>query len=164
MINYQLGKIYKIVCNTTGLEYIGSTCQPTLAMRLSKHKGAYKSYLKGNPKTHYISSFKVLECNDYDIVLLESYPCASKDELHQRERFYIEHNVCVNMVIPKRTIKEWKEEHKESVRESNLKYKRENKDKSSKVIQCDCGGSYTNYRAPRHYQSEKHQYYVAVYQ
>ena len=29
MVNYQLGKIYKIV--GSGLVYIGSTCEPTLA-------------------------------------------------------------------------------------------------------------------------------------
>ena len=42
MIDYSKGKIYKIVCNNTGLIYIGSTCEPTLARRLAKHVGNYK--------------------------------------------------------------------------------------------------------------------------
>ena len=48
MVNYQLGKIYKIVCNKTGLIYVGSTCEPTLARRLVKHKADYNQYLKEN--------------------------------------------------------------------------------------------------------------------
>ena len=38
MVNYQLGKIYKIVDNTNGNIYIGSTCEPTLARRLAKQR------------------------------------------------------------------------------------------------------------------------------
>ena len=36
VVNYQLGKIYKIVDNTNGNIYIGSTCETTLARRLNK--------------------------------------------------------------------------------------------------------------------------------
>ena len=86
MINYQLGKIYKIDCNVTGKVYIGSTCEPTLARRLAGHVGNYKRYLKGTYS--YVSSFEVLVSGNYDIVLIESYPCNSKDELHARERHY----------------------------------------------------------------------------
>ena len=35
--NFQEAKIYRIVCNVTGLQYYGATCEPTLARRLSKH-------------------------------------------------------------------------------------------------------------------------------
>jgi hypothetical protein len=37
MVNYELAKIYKIVCNKTGMVYIGSTCQRLLSQRLSGH-------------------------------------------------------------------------------------------------------------------------------
>jgi hypothetical protein len=36
-INYQLGKVYKIVDNTNGQCYVGSTCEPILARRLASH-------------------------------------------------------------------------------------------------------------------------------
>jgi len=85
MVNYQLGKIYKIVDNTNGNVYIGSTCEPTLARRLAGHIGNYKKYLNG--KYHYVTSFKILENNNYDMVLIEKFPCDSKEELHARERF-----------------------------------------------------------------------------
>ena len=86
MPNYQQAKIYKIECNISGKIYVGSTCEPTLARRLAGHVGDYKRYLNGN--YHYVSSFDILANNDYDIVLVESYPCDSKDELYSRERYW----------------------------------------------------------------------------
>ena len=37
MVNYQLGKIYKIVDLDSNKCYVGSTCEPTLARRLANH-------------------------------------------------------------------------------------------------------------------------------
>ena len=68
MPDYSNGKIYKIICHKTGLVYIGSTCEPTLARRLAGHVGTYKRSLKGN-KPH-LTSFKVLENGAYEIVLI----------------------------------------------------------------------------------------------
>ena len=101
MPDYSLGKIYKIICHKTGLVYIGSTCEPTLARRLAGHVGDYKRYLKGGKK--YTTSFKIIENASYEIVLIETYVCESKDELHKMERFFIENNNCVNKYIPIRT-------------------------------------------------------------
>ena len=86
MVNYQLGKNYKIVDLDSNKCYIGSTCEPTLARRLAKHVSDYKQYLK--EKGGNISSYIILELDDYDIVLLENYPCNSKDELHVRDHNY----------------------------------------------------------------------------
>ena len=85
-MNYQLGKIYKIVDLDSNKCYVEKICEPTLARRLAKHVGDYKQYLKG--KGHNIASYRILEMEDYDIVLIEAYPCNSKDELHARERYY----------------------------------------------------------------------------
>jgi hypothetical protein len=123
MERYKNGKIYKIVDNTNGNVYIGSTCEPTLAHRLAKHRGHYREYLKGGNR--YITSFKILENNDYSIVLLEEFPCETKDQLLARERFYIENNGCINKKIPTRTQKEWREDNKNYQKE----YKEQNKDK-----------------------------------
>jgi hypothetical protein len=146
MPNYQDGKIYKI---TSGdLTYIGSTCEPTLARRLTKHKTDYKKWKEG--KYGHTSSFTVIETGQYEITLIELFPCGSKDELNARERFHIETNVCVNKVIPCRTqeelieykkvwteqnkdrlSKKWKlryEEKKEDIREYKKNYQILNKD------------------------------------
>jgi len=61
---YKNGKIYRIVCNQTGLQYIGSTCK-TLKQRLQQHKTSFKGYKDG--KGNYITSFKILEKNNKSI-------------------------------------------------------------------------------------------------
>ena len=105
MPDYQNSKIYKIVCNITGKIYIGSTTQKYLASRLSEHVRDYKNYTTVG-KRSYITSFEVIKQGNYDMVLLESYPCNNKMELHAKERYYIENNDCVNKCIPTRTNKE----------------------------------------------------------
>ena len=126
MVNYQLGKIYRIVCNTTGLTYYGSTCEKTLALRLSHHKNDYNHYLNGIK--NFITSFEILKNNNYEIILVENFPCNSKDELHSRERYWIESNECVNKYIPTRTNKEYKEQNKEHLQEYYKEYREQNKE------------------------------------
>ena len=125
MVNYDEGKIYKIVCNKTGLIYIGSTTKHYLSDRLGNHRAHYKIYLK--TQTKYMSSAKILENDDYNIILLESYPCKSKDELLARERHYIELLECVNKNIPSRTKKEWYEDNKIKILDERKKYYEDNK-------------------------------------
>ncbi len=114
MVNYQLGKIYKLI-SPSGLIYIGSTCE-TLSNRLSGHKSSYKRYNENKTKKK-ITSFKLLEedINNIDIVLIEKYPCNSKEELHSRERYYIDLIDCVNTIKPLRTTKEYHNDNKEAI-------------------------------------------------
>ena len=127
---YVNGKIYKIVDNTNGNIYIGSTIQK-LNERLRKHKWDYKKYLEGN--SHFVSSFEIFKNNDYKIELLEDYPCNSKKNLETKEREFIENNICVNKIIPTRTKKEWNKENKEKIKKYTKvyyeKYYEENKEK-----------------------------------
>ena len=129
MVNYQQGKIYKIVCNTSGLVYIGSTCQKSLSQRLSEHVSNYKQYLI--QKKNYISSFELIKHGNYDIILIENSPCNTKDELYMRERFQ-----CVNMVNPirlkednKKYNKKYYQENQEREKLRRKKYLEENKEK-----------------------------------
>ena len=96
MVNYEEGKIYKIVCNKTGLIYIGSTTKHYLSDRLNEHSSRYKHYKDGKEKTK-STSYKIIDNGDYDIILIENYPCNSKDELRARERFYIDQFECINI-------------------------------------------------------------------
>jgi hypothetical protein len=149
MVNYQLGKIYKIIDNTTNKIYIGSTCEPTLARRLAKHTSNYKDFSNAG-KTPYTTSFEIIKNGDCDIVLLEAFPCNSKDELHSRERFYIENNICINKNIPTRTEKEYKKIYLEKNKEQ-IKLK-----KSEKII-CDiCNRQYRKDGESRHRKSKFH--------
>ena len=131
MVNYENGKLYKIVCNTTGLVYIGSTCQKSITQRLAQHKCDYKLYQQG--KFNYLTSFKTLENENYDIILLEKYPCKDMMELHQRERFYIENNECVNKQIPSRTKQQYIEDTKENKKINDKEYYEKNKETISKI-------------------------------
>ena len=125
MVNYQDGKIYKIVDNTNGNVYIGSTCKK-LSSRLADHRADYKKYLNGN--SHFVSSFKILENNDFDIILIEKWPCDDKEELHKQERFYIETFECVNKNIPTRTSKEYYKDNKQQIKEYREKTKQQRKE------------------------------------
>ena len=124
MVNYSQGKIYKIVDNTNGDIYVGSTCETTLAKRLSKHIQTFKTYKQG--KSGYASSYKIIENDDYDIILIENYPCETRDQLHSRERHYIETLPCVNLIIPTRTHKEWVQANKEHIQEKLKEYSKTN--------------------------------------
>ena len=131
MPEYVNSKIYKIVCNTSKLVYIGSTTEPTLARRLAGHVSSYKFYLKG--KRNFVSSFEILENNNFEIVLLENVNCNCRDELRKKEREYIEINTCVNRNIPSRKqdqdyFKKYYEVNKPNYKkyyEENKEYKRE---------------------------------------
>lgn len=87
MPDYSLGKVYKITSVNTELVYIGSTCRPTLAQRLGEHVRNRRKWEAG--KTNFTSSFIILDAGDYEIELLEKFPCADKDELRACEQKHI---------------------------------------------------------------------------
>ena len=68
MVNYQNGKIYKIINESNDIVYIGSTTQP-LSHRYTKHKH---------------------KAPNHKIILIENYACNSKEELCMKEQEFIE--------------------------------------------------------------------------
>lgn len=128
-MGYENGKIYKIVDKSTGSVYIGSTKQ-TLEARLDGHERDIRCNSKRLSK-----SSKILESGNYDICLLESYPCENKKELETRESLFIlealKTNSCVNKVVPTRTMKQWYEDNKERLRAKKRDYYHKNKEKLS---------------------------------
>ena len=117
---YQRGKIYQLVCLTTGQKYVGSTTQKTLAERLAGHNRKFKCWKNGT--YHFVTSFTILEQGNYQIELLESCPCNSKDELNAREGHYIRTIDCVNKCIAGRTHKEYYQENKTIIAEKYKAY------------------------------------------
>ena len=117
--DYQQGKIYKIINHELpNLIYYGSTTR-TLNNRFSRHKNKYNN----------CSSKIMFSVGTPEIILLEEYPCETKQELEERERYYIEGNECVNHYIPCRTKKEYYEDNKEKLNEQSKQYKQDNKEK-----------------------------------
>ena len=117
MINYQNGKIYAIKSYQTELIYIGSTTRP-LSQRLGQHRVNYKNNTG-------ISSKEILKYPDYYIELIELFPCNSKEELHKREGYFIKQNsnICVNCCIAGRTIKEYRNDNVEKIKEQCKQYR-----------------------------------------
>ena len=123
MPDYKEGKIYKIKCNETGEQYFGSTTY-SLQARLNGHKSNSKS--KTKRKGQCVSRQIIIRGN-FQIELVENYSCETKQELHKRERFYIDNNECINSYIPTRTRKEYKELHKEKYKEYNHTWEKEHR-------------------------------------
>ena len=136
MPDYQKAKIYKLWSPSKNLVYYGSTVQP-LSQRLGGHIRTYKYNKEKN-----LSSFLVLECEDYKIELVEDYPCNNLRQLLNKEGEYQKNNVCVNKnvnyynnnyeenkqeIIKK--VKEYQKNNADKIKEREKKYYENNPDK-----------------------------------
>jgi hypothetical protein len=132
-VDYNKGRIYKIVSDQTDDVYIGSTCVP-LCRRLANHKSDYKSYLNG--KSNYITSYDVIKHGDSKIYLIEEISCTNKEQLHKREGEVIKEyklkGGCVNKKIEGRTHKEYLVANKDKMGKYIKEYREANKDKKAK--------------------------------
>jgi hypothetical protein len=110
MTDYSRSKIYKIVVNNTEDEYrpyIGSTTKNYLSERFTYHRQDYKKHKNGRKNS--VSSFKLFNkygIENCEIVLIENYPCATKDELRARERYWYDTVDNCNKCKPMRTEEE----------------------------------------------------------
>jgi hypothetical protein len=175
MPDYQQGKIYKIISPHTDKIYIGSTTKQYLSQRLVKHKDSFKCWQ--NDKANKVMSYELMLLGEVEIILLESYPCNSKDELTSRERYWIELNkeVIINKYIPKRTKKEhysdtrdkqlkqmetYRELNHDAIKKTKDEWYQENKnrikEKNSIIHKCECGLEYTNQNKSRHMKTKIH--------
>ena len=132
--------IYKISSKNTDKIYIGSTklsIEHRLRQHISKHK-AYINKVKGN----YYSSFKILECGDCEIELLEE--CDDDLAPTLEGKYILENANAVNIVIPTRTRKQYYEANKYKIIK-NLK----------ELIPCkECGKKITRVHMARHIRNK----------
>jgi calcineurin-like phosphoesterase family protein len=128
MPDYQKAKIYKIISQNTDKIYIGSTTKHYLSTRLAHHKCVYNKWKKG--EHHKITSFDIIQFDDCKIILIENYPCNTKEELEAREYHHIKENndLIVNSHMPSRTKKKYEEEHKEHLETKRKQWREENKE------------------------------------
>ena len=184
MVNYGNAKVYKIWSTAGDKIYIGSTTKRLLSQRMDTHRSGYTRWKNG--KSGLVTSYLLF--NDYGlenclIELLEAKECNTKDELKQIEGKYIRSLLCVNKIIPDRTKKEHREEHKEKaklyheeyrennqlkIKQLNQQYRENNKAKinesKNKKTKCGCGGSYVHSSEARHFRTIKHCQYIASLQ
>ena len=115
-INYQKACIYEIVCKDVNITemYVGSTTN--LIKRRNQHKSACNNE---KDKRHNAFVYQFIRENgsfdNWDVVLIERViDCKDKENLHKRERYYIEEKKAeLNKSIPLRTHKEYREDNRE---------------------------------------------------
>ncbi len=139
---YSNGKIYKIICDDKTKIYIGSTITP-LKTRLSKHKNCYKRYCNGKDKYH--KAFDIFEIGNARIELIEEFPCKTKIELLDRERYWCKELKSINKKLPGRTNKLYYQDNKESI----SKHKKDRYRNNKKVQESD------KMRTKKWYQNNK---------
>jgi len=137
MVNYQNGKVYKIINENNEIIYIGSTAEYYLSSRYAKH------YLKAP---------------NHKIILIENYSCNSKEELCKREQEIIEeYNNLLNKYKAYSSeeekqeyqkkwyknnneyFKKYRENNKDIIKQKNKEYYEKNKDiiKQKNKVKCE---------------------------
>lgn len=125
IMGYETGKIYKLQCSD-GKYYFGSTIRP-LSGRLSSHKHASRNTNTNNAYNHINS----IGWSNVMISLIELFPCETKQQLLQREMWFInEHRndvLCLNTRNPvtDNNTPESKQQHKEKCKEYYLQHRDE---------------------------------------
>jgi hypothetical protein len=136
MVNYNNGKIYRIIPKEGGEEgdvYIGSTTKQYLSQRMTAHRSQYNSWKNG--KTHITTSFLLFDkygIENCTIELIELVNASCYDELAAREGFHIRNTKCINKIIPDRKKDEYnkmyREENREYIAEQKKLYREENRE------------------------------------
>ena len=137
-IAYRKGCVYKIVCNVTGEQYIGSTFD--LEKRKTKHLH----------KNSGCASWPIIERGDYEFIKLFECCVPNTEELRKIEQSFIESTKCLNKI-------------RAFVSETQKKAERAERDKiKPELIPCACGGSYSNRYKNKHFRSKKHRIFETV--
>jgi group I intron endonuclease len=158
MTDYSTCVVYAIVCRNDNVKnmYVGSTVD------LDKRKREHKSlcYNK-NFSSYNLKVYKFIRENDgfdnFEFEILEEVCCQNKQQLLEREKFYIEClEPTLNSEVPSRTHKQWREDNPEY----HKKYREEHRKKIHQKFICECGGRYTYSGKSSHLKTKKHQNYI----
>ena len=145
-----IGYIYKIWDNDDpSLVYYGSTIQQ-VSIRMGKHRDSSNSCI----------SKIIIDRNNYQYATLEKVEYEDKFELRNRERWWVENNVCINKQVPNRTQKEYYMANKEKFTEYAKQYNMTNKEKiaeqQKQKVTCECGCIVTKRYLTRHKKTKNH--------
>jgi hypothetical protein len=140
---YQSGKVYKLVNSVDDKIYVGSTC-----LTLTKRKACHKTACKTKKFPVYVH-LKEIGFENVDIVLIESFPCTNKMELHKRERHWIDTlKPELNKIVPTRTHEEWIAENKEVVDAYQKQYYKQYNEQNKEQV---------NLRTKKYHEQHKEQ-------
>jgi hypothetical protein len=165
MVDYQNGKIYKIISNNSDLVYIGSTAKYKLKERLAEHVSNFECGV-------YYSSCELIKQPHYDIIEIEAHPCNSKVTLEAQERFWMlkYRDGCINVVNERPSgieadnmtdyNRQYYLENKEKIADKKKQYYQDNKDEIEKYkatkVTCGCGCEVRKDSLLRHKKTQRH--------
>ena len=132
--DYQKGLIYKLCCNDITIKdiYIGSTTDFT------RRKCCHKQRCNNpNSKEYNFKVYQFIRENNgwdnWNMVLVEKYPCENSLELVKRERYFQETlESKLNSRLSQRTQKEWRRDNREKIKEKKKVYRENNDEKIKK--------------------------------
>jgi hypothetical protein len=151
---YSIYKIWK-----DDLCYVGITTD--FHKRIIKHKTTCLN--QKNPHTN-LKVYQVIRVDGWDAWTKE---VVETTDDKTRERYWVEKIGNLNVNIPTRSGKEssknWRDTHKEYLKEQSREFRKKNPDYHTyreEQITCDCGGHYSLYHKSRHFKSNKHLTYI----
>ena len=93
-VNYQLGKIYRIVNSENSIEYIGSTAQKLLSSRMSSHRSNSKA-----ETAPLYTAMREIGVEKFKVLLIKNFPCGSKAELEAEEYKIIDELIAAGVEV-----------------------------------------------------------------
>ena len=141
LANYKNTVIYKIYCKDESISdiYIGHTTNFKQRNKLHKSNCNVESSKGYNYKI-----YKIIRENggwdNWNMIIIENYPCENVDDARYRERYWIEKESSqLNVTIPNRSKKEYAQiyrtVHKEEISEKAKIYRNNNKEKIKDYIE-----------------------------
>jgi hypothetical protein len=163
MPDYSKSIIYRIVCKDLSVTdcYVGSTTN------FKRRRRGHKTGCNNPKDTSYnYKVYKFIRENggwkNWDMIMVEKYPCNDKLELLKKEREVFETlKATLNSEIPSRTQKEYKLDNKETIKEKKKQYHLDNKEtinqQRKEQIGCRiCKCMIRKYDFKRHTRTKKH--------
>ena len=158
----KIGIIYKLVSTDINIKeiYIGSTCN--FRTRKFDHKRKCNTE---TDKAYNFNVYKYIRANggfsSFDMIQLEEVKHDTKQQLHARERYWIEElKATLNKNIPTRTDAEYRQINKEIINIKNAKYRIDNKEaikiRNNKKHECSCGSITRINDKAKHEKTIKH--------
>jgi len=146
-----IGRIYRILDNTNGSFYIGSTIKD-LKERLRGHETSARSSAEG----YGLASKPIIQNKDYCIQLLEQCDCENRKDLLQREQYYMglyprclnKNRACLTPEVKREIDKQRYIQNKPDILQRKKLY-------DQKYIECPCGSGYSMSHRARHLRTDK---------
>ena len=165
MPDYSKCVIYKLCCKNLDVKeiYVGSTCNFT------RRKNAHKTDSNNlNCKKYNLKVYKFIRDNsgieNWDMILIEEYPCENKMQKVKRERYWCEELKSeLNSMCPgrsnKESVQEYQKKNKDKINAQRKIYVENNKEKVKEQVKQSNRRKYL--KCKEQYHKKNKEYYEA---